>query len=215
MEHTIQESFWSGNFGEAYTDRNTFSQEEWDKLYLETWGITKIAMNEKAMGEIPRDAKILEVGCNIGMQLSGFKRMGFKNLYGIELQAYAVEKAKATTQGINIIQGSGFDIPFRDNYFDLVCTNGVLIHIDPVNLKGIMSEIYRCSSRYIMGFEYYNEQTESVTYRGHTNYLWKADYEQIYRDYFPSLRILKKDFYTYSSPANAGNKDCLFLLGKG
>jgi len=57
--------------------------------------------------------------------------MGFTNLYGIELQWYAVEKAKEYTKGINIIQGSGFDIPFKDGYFDLVITNGVLIHIAP------------------------------------------------------------------------------------
>ena len=41
---------------------------------------------------------------------------------------YAVEKGKENTKGINIIQGSAFDLPYKDNYFDLVCTNGVLIH---------------------------------------------------------------------------------------
>ena len=41
--------------------------------------------------------------------------MGFTDLYGIELQKYAVEKAKANTEYINIIQDSPFDIPYKDN----------------------------------------------------------------------------------------------------
>ena len=83
------------------------------------------------MKDLPMDIRILEVGCNIGNQLRGFQRMGFTSLYGVELQQYAVEKAKMATRNINIIQGSGFDLPFKDNFFDLVCTNVVLIHISP------------------------------------------------------------------------------------
>ncbi len=51
-------------------------------------------MNAAFIGELPREARILEVGCNTGMQLVGLQAMGFTNLYGIELQAYAVEKAR-------------------------------------------------------------------------------------------------------------------------
>lgn len=57
------------------------------------------------------------------MQLKCLQEMGFTNLYGVELQAYAVQRSKEFTEGINIIQGSGFDVPFKDGFFDLVCTN--------------------------------------------------------------------------------------------
>jgi len=56
---------------------------------------------------------------------------GINNLYGIELQQYAIEKAKALTKRINIIHGVADDIPFKDGYFDMVFTSGVLIHIHP------------------------------------------------------------------------------------
>jgi len=68
--------------------------------------------------------RILEVGCNVGNQLRMLQRMGFNNLYGIELQQYAIEKAKALTKRINIIHGVADDIPFKDGYFDMVFTSG-------------------------------------------------------------------------------------------
>ncbi len=211
---TKQEQFWSGEFGKDYTDRNSRNPEEWDKFYLDNWGITKIAMNEKFYADLEKDAKILEVGCNTGMQLVGFQRSGFKNIYGVELQHYAAQKAKEFTENINIIQGSGFDIPFKDSYFDLVCTNGVLIHISPDNLPKIMDEMVRCSKRYISCWEYYAPETTSINYRGNSDYLWKADYAQLFLDRFSNLRLVKKEIYPYVNQAESGNADCMCLLEK-
>lgn len=208
-----QENFWSGNFGKEYTDRNSRDKADWDKFYQDTYGTTKTLINEKTLLGLPKDIRILEVGCNTGMQLVGLQSMGFSNLYGVELQPYAVEQAKRYTQNINIIQGSGFDLPFRDGYFDLVCTNGVLIHIAPENLGGFMSEIVRCSQKLVMGFEYFTEGgVQDINYRGNEGFLWKADYAQIYLDSFPELRISKKDFYPYLHDSSLS--DCMFLLEK-
>ena len=44
---TKQEEFWSGDFGAVYTDRNSRSLDEWNSFYKDTWGITKIEMNDK------------------------------------------------------------------------------------------------------------------------------------------------------------------------
>ena len=209
---TKQTDLWSGNFGKEYTDRNTRTPEEWDRFYKETWGVTKLEMNEMVIGQLKRDIRILEVGCNTGMQLNGLQRMGFENLYGIELQPYAVEQAKKFTSNINIIQGSGFDIPFKDNYFDLVITNGVLIHISPTDLPLFLKEIYRCSKECIAGFEYYSPETKAVNYRGKDDYLWKADYVDHYLQLHPDLKVIEKKYFDYQD--NSGNVDCMFLLRK-
>lgn len=209
---TKQVDFWKGDFGKEYTDRNTHSAEEWDKFYVNCWGKSKIEMNESFLGHLPKEAKLLEVGCNIGLQLNGLQRMGFTNIYGIELQRYAVEEAKKLTKDINVICGSGFDLPFKDNYFDLVCTNGVLIHISPDDLPKIMAEMYRCSNKYIWGFEYYAPETTEINYRGHTNYLWKADYAQLFMNQFPDLKLVKKEMYPYLD--NPSNVDYMYLLEK-
>jgi pseudaminic acid biosynthesis-associated methylase len=209
---TKQVDFWKGDFGKEYTDRNPHSMEEWDNFYINCWGKSKIEMNESFLGHLPKEAKLLEVGCNLGLQLNGLQRMGFTDIYGIELQRYAVEEAKKLTKDINIICGSGFDLPFKDNYFDLVCTNGVLIHISPDDLPKIMAEMYRCSNKYIWGFEYYAPETTEINYRGHTNYLWKADYAQLFMNQFPDLKLVKKEMYPYLD--NPSNVDYMYLLEK-
>lgn len=53
---------------------------------------------------------------NIGNQLLCLQNAGFNNLYSIELQPYAVELSKSRAEGINIIQGSAFYIPFKDDF---------------------------------------------------------------------------------------------------
>ena len=208
---TKQEEFWSGEFGKEYSDRNNWTIEEYDEFYKKEWGKTRTEMNEEFIGSLSKDIKILEVGCNIGMQLQLLQSMGFKNLYGIELQAYAVEKAKTISKGINIIQGSGFELPFKDNYFDIVVTNGVLIHISPDDHKKIMSEIFRCSKKFIWGFEYYSPELKTLPYRGNEGFLWKTDFANVFSTMFPSLKEVKRVYHKYTYDENV---DMMYLLEK-
>ncbi|MBX7043371.1 MAG: methyltransferase type 11, partial [Ignavibacteria bacterium] len=106
MALTRQEKIWDSGFGEDYNKRNDFGNSELDEVYIKDIGVRRTDMNEDFIGFLDREAKILEVGCNIGMQLVNLQEMGFKNLYGIEIQASAVETAKQKTTGINIIRGS-------------------------------------------------------------------------------------------------------------
>jgi pseudaminic acid biosynthesis-associated methylase len=208
---TEQMQFWEGSFGKEYTDRNPQNIDEMDALYKKCFGVSRSEINKKFLEDIPRNAKILEVGCNIGLQLQLLQKMGFTNLYGIELQEYAVEKAKTITKNINIIQGSGFDIPFRDGYFNLVYTSGVLIHINPDHLPTIISEIYRCTSKYIFGFEYYAEKLTNILYRGNEGYLWKNNFSNCYQQAFKNLKTVKEEKYKYTDSENV---DQSFLLEK-
>ena len=52
----------------------------------------------------------------------------------------------------------------------------------------LINIIYRCSKKYIWGFEYYAEKITAINYRGHENYLWKADYASLFMKYFPDLK---------------------------
>jgi pseudaminic acid biosynthesis-associated methylase len=207
---TEQMKEWEGEFGRAYTDRNDVkSVQEWDDFHKKVWGISRTEMNAEFIGDLARDIKILEVGCNIGNQLLTLQQMGFSKLYGIELQSYAVENAKGRTKGINIIQGSGFDIPFKDGYFDLVYTSGVLIHISPVDIKEMLEEIHRCSRKYIWGFEYFAEKFTEIKYRDHSNLLWKNNYAKLYLDQFDDMVLIKEKKYQYIGNTNV---DSMFLL---
>lgn len=208
---TKQMENWMACFGKEYTDRNLLNLKELDELYQKKYGITRTHLNRMFIGDLDKSLKILEIGSNIGSQLLNLQKMGFKNIYGIEINRYAVETAKARTKNIDIIQGSAFDIPSKDAYFDLVFTSGVLIHINPEDIKKAMKEIYRCAGKYIWGFEYYSEEYKEIIYRDEKNLLWKANFPQIYVDTFPDLKIMKIKSLKY---LDNDNIDVMFLLRK-
>jgi len=202
---------WTGGFGQEYTERNRSSLSAMEKLNKRYFGVTRTEMNRQFLGRFDRSMRILEVGCNIGNQLLCLQRMGFDNLYGIEPQDYAVEMAKKRAKGIQIIKGNIFDIPFKDGYFDLVFTSGVLIHISPKNIKKALKEIYRCSRKYIWGYEYYSEKYEEIPYRGEKNLLWKGNFVEIYKSLAPNIKIAKLQLHKY---LDNKNMDIMFLLKK-
>ncbi len=211
MTATLQEKFWAEDFGEEYTDRNLYNTPQLlDEFYGKLFGVARSAMNQEFLGDLQIN-NILEAGCNTGNQLNLLQHQGFKNLYGIDIQPYAVAKAKEFTKGINIIEGSLFDIPFKDNYFDLVFTAGVLIHISPDDIVKAMREIYRTSKKYIWGYEYFKEEYEPIEYRGNTDRLWKGNFRKMYQELFPDLVLVKEKFYPY---LEGGNVDTMYLLEK-
>ena len=138
-----------GKFSKEYTDRNALTLVELNEMYMKKYGISRENLNNLFIGEMNRNIKILKAGSNVGNQLLLLQKMGFKNLYGIEINSYAIEFFKSRTKNINIIQGSAFDIPFKDKYFDLVFTAGLLIHIALHAINLVLHEIYRCTKGYI------------------------------------------------------------------
>lgn len=212
IKQTAQQKFWQSNFGKKYNERSVFSPKQLDAAYQKRFGISRSKMNSAFLKNIPKNSLILEVGCNIGCQLRVLQKQGYKNLYGIDIQSAAVEESKKLTKNINIIQGSAFSLPFKDNYFDLVYTSGVLIHISPKDIKQAMAEIYRVSKKFIWGYEYFSKKYTQIMYRGNKNRLWKANFAQIYLNTFKDLKLVKEEYYNYLT--EHGNTDSMFLLKK-
>ncbi len=212
MNTTYQRKTWEEQFGEEYLQRNVYSPDQLDNFYTKNYGKTKTELNENFLKDIPRDSKILEVGTNIGNQLLHLQSMGFTNLYGIEIQDRAINYAKHRTDGLNIIKGDALDIPFKDDFFDLVFTHGVLIHISPSNIKQAINEIHRVSNKYIWGLEYFAENYTDLDYRGKKNIMWKTNFMKLYLDNFNNLAIVNELKMPYlSSPELI---DQMFLLQK-
>jgi pseudaminic acid biosynthesis-associated methylase len=204
-----QSEFWSGQFGNQYTDRNI----NIDNSTFDKFGITRSSMNQQFLSNLDI-ANVLEVGCNRGEQLNLLwcANENIKDFYGIDINEYALYEARKNNLYLNFIKGSALDIPFKDNQFDLVFTSGVLIHISPESLKQVMSEIYRVSKKYIFGFEYFSEYYQDIEYRGQTNVLWKGNFCEVYQRLFLDLKLVKQEFYKYQD--NSGNVDSMFLLEK-
>lgn len=166
-------------------------------------------MNLKFLQNLISSLRILEAGCNIGNQLLCLQKIGFTNLCGIQLQAYAVEASR--TKGINTIQGSAFDLPFKDESFDLVFTSGLLIHISTSDVPKVLEEMHRCTREYIWGFEYYADTYQEVDYRGQSGLLWKTDFVKLWLEHSPNLELIKEERFKYLENENI---DTMFLLRK-
>ena len=208
---TKQMKKWKGDFGYHYTDRNTFTVSEQDKVYMKEFGIPATKLFKSVVGKLDKDIRILEIGSNSGNMLRLFRALGFKNVYGIEINKYAVETCRTKTKDVNIIEGSALDVPFKDGYFDLVFTAGVLIHISPKDIKKVISEIYRCSNRYILGIEFFADSYREVNYRGNKDLLWKTDFRKLYLDTFKGLSGVSAKKIQYQ---DSDKENMIFLLEK-
>jgi SAM-dependent methyltransferase len=93
-QHTDQTRRWDSDFGREYTDRNEQTPEQLDQFYRQTYGVTRRDLNQRFLDGVPKDASFLEVGCNVGTQLLLLKEMGYSNLSGVEIQSYALNRAK-------------------------------------------------------------------------------------------------------------------------
>jgi pseudaminic acid biosynthesis-associated methylase len=202
---------WRGEFGSRYSERNLLNPLQLDTLYQGKYGVTRTALNQRFLADLPRAASILEVGCNLGNQLMILEQMGFKNLTGIEIHKEIVKEAQARVPWASVVEGSALKIPFDDAKFDLVFTSGLLIHIAPRDLPVVMHEIYRCSKSWIWGLEYYAAETTEVLYRGQAGLLWKADFARTYTESFPDLELMLEQRLSY---LESDNVDSMFLLRK-
>ena len=113
------------------------------------------------------------------------------------------------SKNLHIIRGSSFDIPFKDAFFDMVYTSGVLIHVSPGNIKKAISEIRRCAMRYIWGFEYYAPSYTEIVYRGEKSLMWKNDFAGLYVDTCRDLMLIREKKFKYLENSNV---DQMFLL---
>ncbi|WP_404319135.1 pseudaminic acid biosynthesis-associated methylase [Malaciobacter canalis] len=212
MEKNFQRQTWEDEFGKEYLQRNIYTPKQLDEFYKNRYTLSRTDLNNRFLKNINKDAKILEVGTNIGNQLLHLQSMGFKNLYGIEIQERAINFAKKRADNLNIIKGDALDIPFKDDYFDLVFTSGVLIHISPDNINFAIDEIYRVTNSYIWGFEYYAKEYTDLMYQGNKDLMWKADFMKLYKERKKDLVKLDELKVSYNDDKNL--IDQMFLLQK-
>ena len=181
---THQLRVWEGEFGKAYTDRG-----------VTDWPV-RLPAFQKMLDGLPVK-RVREVGCNRGHNLVALVELlgEGSDVVGIEPNRYALELARETSVKIGALYGHAFDIPFKDGYFDLVFTCGVLIHVSLKDLPKALMEIYRVSKRYILAIEYYAEEETVIHYRGRDDLLWKRDFLKHYQTQFPDLTLIRSGYW--------------------
>ncbi len=181
-EATRLESLWAGEFGDAYIERNRAAWEKRGTFWQEI--LAEVAARN-----------VLEVGCNVGTNLRWIAaHLASQHVYGVDINLKALEELHRTLPGVNALWAPGRELPFREHWFDLVFTMGVLIHQPDSTLPLAMAEMVRCSRRYVLCGEYYAEQTTEVPYRGQEGALFKRNYGRIYQELFPELELRRQGF---------------------
>jgi pseudaminic acid biosynthesis-associated methylase len=173
---------WQSTFGVDYTNRNVIDPE------------IRVNAFRQMVGDLDV-SKILEVGSNVGHNLVSLSKIKDYQLVGLEPSKYAVMQGRSSTNLISILEGNIFDIPFKNGYFDLVFSCGVLIHISIEDLSKAMDEMYRVSNKYLLIVEYFDEKETVIPYHGQKNLLWKRDFKKHFEERFPKMKLLKTGYW--------------------
>lgn len=178
------EALWSGEFGDAYSERNASAGEARGPFWHELLGSLAVG-------------SVLEVGCNVGPNLRWLAQiLDPSRVFGVDVNDEALAQVRRTLPYVNAVHASARELPFRDRAFDLVFTTGLLIHLPPATVPLAMAEAVRCSRRYVLCGEYYAEELTEVPYRGHEGALFKRDFGRLYEELFPELALSRKGHVT-------------------
>ena len=175
------EQLWGSEFGDDYVDRNkTFDHRS------PFWRDRLAATGCR---------RALEVGCNIGGNLQWIaEALPPRDVFGVDVNEKALHVLTQRVPGVNAVWGPARELPFRDGWFDLTFTMGVLIHQPDATLPLVMAEVVRCSSRWVLCGEYHAAANVEVPYRGQEGALFKRDYGRLYRELFPQLVLRDEGF---------------------
>jgi len=112
------------------------------------------------LGEKP---KILDVGCGKGFLLFEFlKILPEAEIYGLDISKYAIENCKDEIRD-NLKVGNSNDLPWPDDYFDLVISINTLHNLYSFDLKKSLQEIERVAkkNKYICVESYRSEKEKA------------------------------------------------------
>ena len=92
---------------------------------------------------------ILDAGCGEGFTINKLKENGIgKKIEGMEYSKEAISFGKKLFPHLTIKQGSVYDLPYKDNSFDLIICTEVLEHLEyPIRA---LKEMLRVSKKYLV-----------------------------------------------------------------
>jgi spore coat polysaccharide biosynthesis protein SpsF len=116
MSHTTeQESFWAGEFGNGYIERNT----------LETLVPARLSLFSRILGKTSGISSVIEFGANIGVNLFAIHLLLPKaQIKSVEINATAAKTLKSYPWMANVVHGSFIDTTY-ENEADFAFTSGV------------------------------------------------------------------------------------------
>jgi pseudaminic acid biosynthesis-associated methylase len=184
-----QEEFWSGDFGTEYIERNQ------DKKLLSS----NIHFFSNILARMPISPEsIIELGANVGMNFKAIRQLLPKAKFtGVEINKQACERLRELDCVVHNVSISELQL---NEKFDLVLSKGVLIHLNPDDLRDTYKKMYEMSSKWILIAEYYNPVPVAVDYRGHSDKLFKRDFAGELLSQFKDLELIATGFSYHLDP---------------
>ncbi len=201
---TEQEDFWKGQFGDDYINRNDGSKLLASKIHY----FASIFKNTVKI------SSCLEFGANIGLNLDAMKTLfPYQKQFGVEIneKASSILENKIGSKNVANCSINNFKITQK---WDLVLLKGVLIHINPDDLKSVYKKIYQSSKKFILISEYYNPSPMAISYRGHKNKLFKRDFAGEMMDTYKNLKLNSYGFGYHRDLNFPQDDETWFLLEK-
>lgn len=94
-------------------------------------------------------SRVLDVGCGEGFTLSRLSEQKIgEHLEGIEYSKTAIEIGRKIHPKLTFKQGDIYNLPYKNNSFDLVISTEVLEHLE--NPKRALLELIRVSGKYLL-----------------------------------------------------------------
>ena len=209
-DNNLQTKTWSGKFGDDYIERN-ISVDTVNKDYVKLTGLEYNDIFSDFFQDLDRNLSILELGCNVGNNLSILQSLGFTNLHGVDINSKAINIANSSDSDIHFYNSSIESCEFPAQNFDLVFTAGVLIHVNPDNLPNIIKKILILSKQYVFGFEPFSDSLVEVFYQNSNNLYWKQNFPQLFKNISPNLTLVKERKIQY---LNSNLSDICYLFQK-
>ena len=206
MEKTEQEKFWKGEFGTEYSDRNV--------------GANILASNISLFADIfkrlPKLNSVIEFGANIGLNLKALDLLHpGQEQAAVEINEVAAKKIHDALPNAKVFNLAISDFEpgmLSDGPYDLALIKGVLIHINPDQLKMVYEKLYKSSKKFILVCEYYNPIPDSVSYRGHADRLFRRDFAGEMLDTYADLKLANYGFAYHRDPSFPQDDLTWFLL---
>ena len=113
--------------------------------------------------DLPAKPKILDIGCGKAFLLYDFlKVIPDAEVYGIDISPYAIANSKKEIQH-RLRVGSSTDLPWPDDYFDLVISITTLHNLHTYDLEPSLREMERVGkeNKYLCVESYRNEQEKA------------------------------------------------------
>ncbi len=123
----------------------------------------KVAEEINKAYKLPKKPKILDIGCGKGYLLFDFlKVIPDAQIYGLDISEYALNNSKPEIKD-KLLLGNAKDLPFEDNYFDLVISINTLHCLEAPDLFLALKEMERVGKNYkYLCVESYRNEVEKA-----------------------------------------------------